>query len=85
MAPGCSPHPPARLLATIPVVTLFLINQRAFVSGLSDGSDMPVAALRRPAKDLPFDFTLTDATAVMPGARLSDFEDASVSARVSAP
>jgi multiple sugar transport system permease protein len=26
------------VLATIPVVTLFLINQRAFVSGLSDGS-----------------------------------------------
>lgn len=44
---------------------------------------MPVVALRKRAADLPLEFALTDDDAMMPGARLADFENLVVTARVS--
>jgi hypothetical protein len=44
---------------------------------------MPIAALRRPASDLPFDFALTDREAIVPGTHIGDFETLLVSAQVS--
>jgi hypothetical protein len=44
---------------------------------------MPVAALRKPAAELPIDFVLTDAQAMVPGTRIADFEHLVVTARVS--
>ena len=73
-----------RVTLSAPAAALLRPGDSVFVFAKAEGgAGMPVAALRRLAKDLPFDFTLTDAAAVMPGARLSDLEEASVSARVS--
>jgi hypothetical protein len=44
---------------------------------------MPVAAIRKPAADLPMDFELTDEQAMVSGTKLSDFEKLFVTARVS--
>ena len=44
---------------------------------------MPVAAMRRSASDLPFDFELTDTHAMVAGTQLGDFESLLVTARVS--
>jgi hypothetical protein len=44
---------------------------------------MPVAAMRRSARDLPFDFELTDTNAMIAGTQLGDFESLLVTARVS--
>lgn len=57
--------------------TVFVFAQNA------DGGRMPIAALRRPARELPFDFVLTDEMAMTAGARLADFERVVVTARVS--
>ncbi len=47
------------------------------------GPRMPVAIVRAQAADLPFTFTLSDAAAVMPMAKLSDFSEVVVGARLS--
>ena len=44
---------------------------------------MPVVALRKPAADLPIEFTLTDTHVMVPGTHLADFETLFVTARVS--
>ena len=44
---------------------------------------MPVAALRKPATDLPIEFVLTDTHVMVPGTHLADFETLVVTARVS--
>lgn len=44
---------------------------------------MPVVALRKPATELPIDFVLTDAQAMVAGTRLANFETLVVTARVS--
>jgi len=44
---------------------------------------MPIVALRKPAADLPIDFVLTDAQAMVAGTHLADFETLVVTARVS--
>ena len=44
---------------------------------------MPVVALRKPATELPIDFVLTDAQAMVAGTHLADYETLVVTARVS--
>jgi cytochrome c-type biogenesis protein CcmH len=47
------------------------------------GSRMPLAILRKSARDLPLDFTLDDSLAMSPAARLSSATQVVVSARIS--
>jgi len=49
-----------------------------------DGPRMPLAIIKRPAGDLPFEFTLDDSSAMAPQLRLSGFPKVIVGARVSA-
>ncbi|MNS75266.1 Formate-dependent nitrite reductase complex subunit NrfG [compost metagenome] len=49
-----------------------------------DGSRMPLAVLRRQARDLPLTFTLDDAMAMRPGRKLSGHTQVVVEARISA-
>lgn len=44
---------------------------------------MPVLALRKSASDLPLDFVLTDAQAMVPGTHVADYEQLVVTARIS--
>lgn len=44
---------------------------------------MPVLALRKSASDLPLDFVLTDAQAMVPGTHVADYEHLVVTARIS--
>ena len=44
---------------------------------------MPVLALRKSASDLPLDFVLTDAQAMVPGTHVGDYEQLVVTARIS--
>lgn len=48
-----------------------------------DGPPMPVAVLQRPAADLPLDFLLNDSQAMSAAAKLSNFEQVVVTARIS--
>ncbi|MFK8016585.1 MAG: tetratricopeptide repeat protein [Gammaproteobacteria bacterium] len=48
-----------------------------------DGPGPPVAVVRRSVRDLPFDAVLTDANAMLPSRKLSNFEQVEVVARVS--
>jgi cytochrome c-type biogenesis protein CcmH len=47
-----------------------------------DGAGPPVAVVRRSVADLPFTVTLTDANAMLPSRRLSNFDSVEVVARV---
>jgi hypothetical protein len=47
------------------------------------GPSMPIAVVQRPASDLPLNFILSDARAMSPDARLSNFEEVVVTARIS--
>lgn len=49
----------------------------------ASGPPMPLAVARRTLADLPFTVTLTDADAMMPAMRLSQFAEVSVGARIS--
>ncbi len=44
---------------------------------------MPVVALRKKASELPFDFTLTDKEVMLPGSKLSDYDQLIVTAKIS--
>lgn len=68
---------PKLLSAANPEDTLFVFAKAA------SGPPMPLAVVRKQVKDLPFDFVLNDAMAMMPQMKLSNFEDVVVSARVS--
>ena len=48
-----------------------------------NGPRMPLAALRRQASDLPFEFELDDSMAMSPQAKLSDYENIIIGVRVS--
>lgn len=50
-----------------------------------DGPPMPLAVLRRPVVDLPFDFVLSDADAMVQGNNLSSADLVIVTAKISAP
>ncbi|MGH8786010.1 MAG: c-type cytochrome biogenesis protein CcmI [Cupriavidus necator] len=50
----------------------------------TDGSRMPLAVLRRQARDLPLSFTLDDAMAMRPDHRLSGQQQVMLEARISA-
>ena len=47
------------------------------------GPPMPLAAVRKQVKDLPFELELNDAMAMMPDLKLSSFKEFSVGARIS--
>jgi cytochrome c-type biogenesis protein CcmH len=49
----------------------------------ADGPRMPLAILRKPARDLPMTFTLDDSLAMTPASRLSGVTRVIVGARVS--
>lgn len=49
----------------------------------AQGAKMPLAILRKQVRDLPYTFTLTDAMAMSPQARLSGASDVVVGARIS--
>jgi len=47
------------------------------------GPPMPLAAVRKRVKELPFEITLNDAQAMMPNLKISSFKALSVGARIS--
>ncbi len=85
--PAAAP-PAARITGTVSLATALKSQVRpddtVFVFARAvQGSRMPVAILRRQVRDLPFDFTLDDASAMSPAQRLSSLPQATVIARVS--
>lgn len=61
--------------------TLFIFARAA--NWQQGGPRMPLAILRVPAKELPRDFELTDAMAMAPNVKISDFPQVVIEARVS--
>lgn len=49
------------------------------------GPQMPLAVVRRPVADLPFEFTLSDAQSMVEGSGISSVESVVVTAKISAP
>lgn len=68
---------PALAAKTAPTDTVFILARAL------EGSRMPLAILKRQAKDLPLDFTLSDEQAMSPQMKLSKFSEVIVVARVS--
>jgi cytochrome c-type biogenesis protein CcmH len=73
-----------RLLIADELVRTFPPDAAVFVFARpADGSRMPVAIIKRQVRDLPFSFTLDDATSMVPGMKLSQQTMVVVGARVS--
>ena len=68
---------PALAARAAPEDTVFVLARPA------QGSRMPLAAVRVKVKDLPLAFSFDDSMAMNPAAKLSDFAEAVVAARVS--
>lgn len=68
---------PALAGKVAPTDTLFIFARPA------QGQKMPIAVLRKQAKDLPLQFTLDDSMALQPQMKLSGFDQVVVTARVS--
>ena len=66
------------MAADLPADTAVFVYAKA-----ASGPPMPLAVARRTLADLPFTVTLTDADAMMPAMRLSQFAEISVGARIS--
>jgi len=59
-------------------------GSRLFITARApDGPPMPVAVLAADVAAYPFEYTLSDANAMLPGTKLSDYEELAVSARLS--
>ena len=54
-----------------------------YVVAKTDNNPMPLAVLRRPASELPFDFVLSDANSMVQGGGISSAATVTVSARLS--
>jgi cytochrome c-type biogenesis protein CcmH len=68
---------PALRAQAAPEDTVFVFARAA------EGPRVPLAVVRRQVKDLPFDFTLDDSTAMSPQMRISGFPQVVVGARIS--
>ncbi|MEW6707857.1 MAG: c-type cytochrome biogenesis protein CcmI [Pseudomonadota bacterium] len=86
--PPAAPDPAARISGTVslapalrsqvqPDDTVFVFARPV------QGSRMPVAIVRRQVRDLPFEFTLDDSSAMSPAQKLSGLQQATVVARIS--
>ncbi len=59
-------------------------GSRLFITARApDGPPMPVAVLAADVASYPFEYTLSDANAMLPGTKLSDYDELAVSARLS--
>ncbi|MDH4125007.1 MAG: hypothetical protein OEV69_05165 [Gammaproteobacteria bacterium] len=66
--------------------TLISADDSVFIFARAiDGPPMPLAVVQRPATDLPFDFVLSDAQAMVPDNVLSAAKMVTVTAKISAP
>lgn len=68
---------PSATAAVLPGDTLFIFAKE------SREHRMPVVALRKSVTDLPFNFALTDKEVMVPGSKLSDYEQLVVTAKIS--
>lgn len=68
---------PSAMAAVLPGDTLFIFAKE------SREHRMPVVALRKSVTDLPFDFVLTDKEVMVPGSKLSDYEQLVITAKIS--
>jgi len=59
-------------------------GSRLFITARApDGPPMPVAVLAADVASYPFEYSLSDANAMLPGTKLSDYDELAVSARLS--
>ncbi len=65
------------MAAVLPGDTLFIFAKE------SREHRMPVVALRKSVTDLPLDFVLTDKEVMVPGSKLSDYEQLVITAKIS--
>ena len=68
---------PEAAAVVLPGDTLFIFAKE------SREHRMPVVALRKSASDLPFEFALTDNEVMVPGSKLSDYDQLVVTAKIS--
>jgi hypothetical protein len=67
---------PEALDVVLPTDTVFIFAKAI------NGPPAPIAVLQRAASDLPIDFLLNDSQSMVAGVKLSDFEEVTVTARI---